>query len=66
MTMFFDTLKGIIPAIYRENKKQNHNAGEKSKKVLKFDQRHSNVLNRERWRTKHPIHPSGDWFWDTL
>jgi len=55
MTSFFNQLIGIIPPIYRENKKDESVPDEIIKKKIKYDNRHTNWSWRKKWLKNHPL-----------
>jgi hypothetical protein len=55
MTSFFNQLTGIIPPIFRENKKEESVSGELLKKKIRYDNRYTNWSWRKKWLKNHPL-----------
>jgi len=62
MTLFFDQLRGIIPAIYKENKKADPKGGQIHKQIkgffVKLDGRFTRWLS---WHFFKKFPPEGSW-----
>jgi hypothetical protein len=55
MTSFFNQVTGIVPPVFRENKKDESVAGEILKKRIKYDNRHVNWAWKQKWLKTHPL-----------
>lgn len=52
---YINPVPGIVPAIYRESKKEQAVSGQVEKRRIRYDNRHTNWSWKRKWLKNHPL-----------